>query len=101
MRNIRAAKRMPASTALITLSTFELPIEDAEDFAIFMLKEFSYNGSTLMFAPAEDFYVTKGLGRNQVRLAYVLCKDELEIAATCLEKGLEAYKGRKHSSEHV
>lgn len=79
----------------------ELPIEDAEDFAIFMLKEFSYNGSTLMFAPAEDFYVTKGLGRNQVRLAYVLCKDELEIAATCLEKGLEAYKGRKHSSEHV
>lgn len=54
-----------------------------------------------MFAPAEDFYVTKGLGRNQVRLAYVLCKDELEIAATCLEKGLEAYKGRKHSSEHV
>ena len=74
----------------------ELPIEDAEDFAVFMLKEFSYEGATLMFAPAEDFYVTKGLGRNQIRLAYVLCKEELEKAALCLEKGLEAYKNRKH-----
>ena len=74
----------------------ELPIEDAEDFAVFMLKEFSYEGATLMFAPAEDFYVTKGLGRNQIRLAYVLCKEELEKAALCLEKGLEAYKSRKH-----
>jgi len=50
----------------------KLPIEDAEDFAIWMLEEFSENNETVMFAPAEGFYATPGLGRNEVRLAYIL-----------------------------
>ncbi|HIV99550.1 MAG TPA: pyridoxal phosphate-dependent aminotransferase [Candidatus Ornithospirochaeta avicola] len=71
------------------------PVEDAEDFAIFMLRDFSYEGETVMFAPAEDFYVTKGLGRNQARIAYVLNEDELVRAARCLRYGLEAYRKKK------
>lgn len=70
----------------------ELPVENAEDFAIFMLRDFSYNGETVMLAPAEGFYETDGLGRNQVRIAYVLNTSDLDKACRCLEKGLEAYK---------
>lgn len=69
-----------------------LPVDDAEKFAIFMLKDFSYEGATVMFAPAEDFYVTKGLGHNQARFAYVLNENELLLAAKCLKHGLEAYR---------
>ena len=75
----------------------ELPVRDAEDFAIFMLRDFNLNGETVMVAPAEGFYETKDLGRNQVRLAYVLNKEDLERACTCLAAGLEAYNSkRKH-----
>ena len=70
----------------------DFPIDDAEKFAIFMLKEFSYKGHTLMFAPAEDFYVTKGLGRNQARVAYVLNKEDLKMAGECLKAGLKQYR---------
>lgn len=70
----------------------EFPVDDAEKFAIFMLQEFSLNGRTTMFAPAEDFYVTKGIGRKQARLAYVLNTDDLAAAADCLEAGLAAYR---------
>ena len=70
----------------------DFPIDDAEKFAIFMLKEFSYKGNTVMFAPAEDFYVTKGLGRNQARVAYVLKKEDLVTAAECLKEGLKQYR---------
>ena len=70
----------------------DLPVDDAERFALFMLRDFSYEGNTVMFAPAEDFYVTKGLGRNQARFAYVLNENELVMAAKCLEAGLKAYR---------
>lgn len=70
----------------------ELPVDDAEKFAIFMLQEFNLDGRTTMIAPAEDFYVTKGIGRRQARLAYVLNTDDLAAAADCLEAGLVAYK---------
>jgi aspartate aminotransferase len=75
----------------------ELPVENAEDFAIFMLRDFNYKGETVMVAPAEGFYETPGLGKNQVRIAYVLNTEDLEKACICLEKGLEAYNSRKNS----
>jgi len=70
----------------------DFPVDDAEKFAIFMLRDFSYKGATVMFAPAEDFYVTKNLGKTQARIAYVLNEDELKLAAECLERGLREYR---------
>ncbi len=72
----------------------KLPVEDAEDFATFMLKDFSYNNETVMLAPAEGFYETSGLGKNEVRIAYVLNVDDLARACKCLEEGLKAYNNR-------
>lgn len=70
----------------------ELPVDDAEKFAIFLLKEFNYEGETVMIAPAEDFYVTPLIGKKQARIAYVLNTDDLARALICLEKGLKAYQ---------
>lgn len=70
----------------------ELPVENAEDFAIFMLQDFSLNGKTVMVAPCEDFYETEGLGRRQVRIAYVLNTEDLAEALSCIEAGLKAYR---------
>ncbi|OQA41410.1 MAG: Aspartate aminotransferase [Spirochaetes bacterium ADurb.Bin315] len=72
----------------------ELPVEDAEDFATFLLRDFDLNGETVMLAPAEDFYATKGIGRRQVRIAYVLNKEDLGKAVACLAAGLKAYAER-------
>lgn len=73
----------------------ELPVDDAEDFSAFMLKDFSYNGKTVMMAPAAGFYIHSELGKRQVRLAYVLEVDRLGEAMDCLERGLQAY-GKRH-----
>ena len=72
----------------------ELPVEDAEDFAIFLLRDFDHNGKTVMLAPAEDFYETKGIGKKQVRIAYVLNKEDLGEAVACLAAGLVAYRAK-------
>ena len=72
----------------------ELPVDDAEKFAKWLLEEFSYNGETVMVAPMAGFYATPGLGRNQIRLAYVLKEEDLKHALVCLEKALETYPGR-------
>lgn len=73
---------------------FELPVEDAEDFCSWMLTSFNHNGETLLMAPGEGFYLTPGLGRNQVRIAYVLETEKLERAVECLKHGLAAYAER-------
>jgi len=70
----------------------ELPVDDAEKFAIFMLKDFNLNNETVMVAPCEDFYVTKGIGRRQVRIAYVLNTDDLAKSVACIAAGLKAYQ---------
>lgn len=70
----------------------DLPVDDAEKFASFMLNDFSYKGSTVMFAPAEGFYWTEGFGKSQARFAYVLNEDELKLAAECLKYGLKEYR---------
>lgn len=69
----------------------KLPIENAEDFVIWMLTDFNKDGETVMACPAEDFYATPGLGRDEIRLAYVLKEDGLHKAAIILKEGLEKY----------
>ena len=69
----------------------ELPVEDAEKFCEWILEHFDYNGKTIMMAPANGFYSLPDAGENQVRLAYVLDKNQLIEAAECLAKALEKY----------
>lgn len=69
----------------------KLPIENAEDFVIWMLTDFNKDGETVMACPAEDFYATPGLCRDEIRLAYVLKEDDLHKAAIILKEGLEKY----------
>ncbi|HTC00434.1 MAG TPA: pyridoxal phosphate-dependent aminotransferase [Ferruginibacter sp.] len=73
----------------------KLPIDDCEEFCKWLLKDFSYNNQTVMLAPATGFYETKGLGKQEVRLAYVLNCDHINAAMDCLEKALEVYPGKK------
>ena len=73
----------------------KLPVEDAEDFALWMLQEFDDNGDTIMFSPVADFYATKGLGNDEVRIVYILEEKDLIRAMNILKKGLEAYISRK------
>ena len=72
----------------------QLPIDDSDKFAKWLLEEFSFNNQTVMVAPATGFYSTKGLGLNEVRIAYVLKIDDLRNAMECLEKALDVYPGR-------
>lgn len=72
----------------------KLPIDNADTFCQWMLEEFSYKNNTVMMAPATGFYGTAGQGEQEVRMAYVLCQEDLEQALECIEKGLEIYPGR-------
>ena len=72
----------------------ELPVDNAEKFAQWLLEEFDFNNETLMVAPAAGFYSTKGEGYNQVRIAYVLNQESLQNAINCLEEALKLYTGR-------
>lgn len=71
-----------------------LPIDDSDKFCRWMLEEFEYNNQTVMMAPATGFYSTPGAGKNEVRMAYVLKKEDLQLAMICLEKALQVYPGR-------
>jgi len=73
-------------------SMVTLPVKDAEDFAIFLLKEFRVNNETVMVAPGAGFYGTEGKGKNQVRIAYVLNTEDLKRAISIIRLGLEEYK---------
>ena len=96
---IDGLNRIPGVYSPIPMGAFytvaKLPVEDAEDFCAWCLRDFNYEGETVMMAPAAGFYTTPGLGRNEVRLAYVLKKDDLVRALYILSKALEAYNGRK------
>jgi aspartate aminotransferase len=71
-----------------------LPIDDCDIFCQWLLESFSYKNETVMLAPATGFYGTPGMGKNEVRLAYVLNRDAINAAMDCLEKALEEYPGR-------
>lgn len=76
------------------ISIVKLPVDDAEKFSQWMLEDFNYKGRTVMLAPATGFYHTPGLGKDEVRIAYVLKIDDLAKAMEILAKALQNYPGR-------
>ena len=92
---IDGLNRIPGCYSPIPMGAFytvaKLPVDDAEKFCAWCLTDFSYEGATVMMAPAAGFYTTPGAGKNQVRIAYVLNKEDLTRALLVLEKALEAY----------
>ncbi len=95
---IDGLNRIPGVYSPIPMGAFytvaKLPVDDAEKFCAWCLTDFQWEGETIMMAPASGFYTTPGAGSNQVRLAYVLKKDDLVRALFVLRKALEAYPGR-------
>ena len=95
---IDGLNRIPGVYSPIPMGAFytvaKLPVDDSEKFCAWCLSDFSYEGETVMMAPAAGFYTTPGAGRNEVRIAYVLKKEDLIRALFVLRKALEAYPGR-------
>ena len=95
---IDGLNKIPGVYSPIPMGAFytvaKLPVDDAEKFCIWCLSEFQYKGATVMMAPASGFYTEPGEGRQDVRIAYILKKEDLAKALECLEKALEAYPGR-------
>ena len=73
----------------------KLPIDNSDKFCQWLLEKFEYGKQTVMMAPATGFYASKGLGTDEVRIAYVLNKDSLRKAVKCIEEALKVYPGRK------
>lgn len=90
--------RIPGCYTPIPMGAFytvaKLPVDDADKFCAWCLSDFEYEGQTIMMAPASGFYTTPGLGKNEVRIAYVLKKEDLAKALEVLAKALELYPGR-------
>lgn len=95
---IDGLNRIPGVYSPIPMGAFytvaRLPVDDADKFCRWCLENFNYEGETVMMAPAAGFYTTPGLGHDQVRMAYVLKKEDLERALIVLQKALEKYPGR-------
>lgn len=95
---IDGLNRIPGVYSPIPMGAFytvaRLPVDDSEKFCAWCLREFNYEGETVMMAPASGFYTTPGAGRNEVRIAYVLKKDDLQRALVVLQKALEVYPGK-------
>lgn len=72
----------------------KFPVDDAEKFCQWLLEDFEFKGQTVMMAPANGFYATKGAGQDEARIAYVLNKESLKNAVICLEEALKVYPGR-------
>lgn len=90
LKNIPGVKVAKPNGAFYCIA--ELPIKNSDDFARWLLESFEYNNSTVMVAPAAGFYSTPGVGRNQIRIAYVLNEDSLKTATKILEEALKIYK---------
>lgn len=99
---IDGLNRIPGVYSPIPMGAFytvaRLPIDDADKFCSWLLSDFEYEGKTVMMAPASGFYTVEGLGRNEVRIAYVLDKEDLKQALVVLQKALEVYPGRTPNS---
>lgn len=96
---IDGLNRIPGVYSPIPMGAFytvaRLPVDDADRFCSWLLSDFEYEGQTIMMAPASGFYTIEGMGKDEVRIAYVLGKEALKKALVVLEKALEAYPGRK------
>lgn len=95
---IDGLNRIPGVYSPIPMGAFytvaRLPVDDADDFCAWLLSDFEYEGKTVMMAPASGFYTVEGLGKNEVRIAYVLSKEDLKQALIVLEQALKVYPGR-------
>jgi aspartate aminotransferase len=95
---IDGLNKIPGVYSPIPMGAFytvaRLPIDDSDKFCAWCLSEFEYEGETVMMAPASGFYTDPSKGRNEVRIAYVLKKEDLRRALFVLGKALEAYPGR-------
>ena len=95
---IDGINRIPGCYSPIPMGAFytmaKLPVDDADKFCAWCLEHFEYEGQTVFMAPGSGFYTTPGLGKNEVRLAYVLKKEDLANALIVLSKALESYPGR-------
>ena len=95
---IDGLNRIPGVYSPIPMGAFytvaRLPVDDSDAFCAWCLSDFEYEGETVMMAPASGFYSDPTRGRNEVRIAYVLRKEELERALVVLAKALEAYNSR-------
>ena len=95
---IDGLNRIPGVYSPIPMGAFytvaKLPVDDSEKFCAWCLSDFECEGQTVFMAPASGFYTTPGAGRNEVRIAYVLKKEDLTRALFVLQKALEAYPGR-------
>ena len=74
--------------------TAKLPVDNIENFLMFLLEDFDDKGETVMFAPAEGFYATEGLGKDEMRIAYVLNKEDMRRGVELIRLGIEAYNNR-------
>ncbi|MDD3196143.1 MAG: pyridoxal phosphate-dependent aminotransferase [Paludibacter sp.] len=96
---IDGLNRIPGVYSPIPMGAFytvaRLPVDDSDRFCAWLLTDFEYNGETIMMAPASGFYTTPDIGRDEVRIAYVLDKEDLKKAIVILQKALEVYPGRK------
>ena len=94
---IDGLNKIPGVYSPIPMGAFytvaKLPVDDSENFCAWCLTDFTYEGATVMMAPASGFYTTEGLGVNEVRIAYVLKIEDLKHALIVLQKALEAYPG--------
>ncbi|HPG55447.1 MAG: Aspartate aminotransferase [Bacteroidetes bacterium ADurb.Bin302] len=99
---IDGLNRIPGVYSPIPMGAFytvaRLPIDDSDKFCKWLLEEFEYEGQTVMMAPASGFYTMNDVGRNEVRVAYVIKKEDLAKALFVLRKALEVYPGRTHTS---
>jgi aspartate aminotransferase len=95
---VKALNKMPGVICPTPKGAFytvvHLPVDDADRFAQWILSDFEYKGQTVMMAPASGFYSTPGLGKQEVRIAYVLKKEDLSAAMETLAEALKAYPGR-------
>jgi len=95
---IDGLNRIPGVYSPIPMGAFytvaRLPVDDADKFCAWLLSDFDYEGSTVMLAPGSGFYTIQGMGKNEVRIAYVLEKEDLKKALVVLEKALQAYPGK-------
>ncbi|MCM1300925.1 MAG: pyridoxal phosphate-dependent aminotransferase [Alistipes senegalensis] len=95
---IDGLNRIPGVYSPIPMGAFytvaRLPVDDCDKFCAWCLSDFDYEGETVMLAPASGFYTDPQRGRNEVRIAYILCKEDLQRALVVLGKALEAYNAR-------
>ena len=97
---IDGLNRIPGVYSPIPMGAFytvaKLPVDDSDKFCEWCLTDFNYEGQTVFMAPASGFYTTPGSGKNEVRIAYALKKEDLQKALVVLEKALEAYNKIQH-----